>query len=205
MYDMDANYFYGQGQPQQFTTPDVRDINYTGYYYWAMCIKSVLGFSKVGTYTGGSNGTREDPCSGVYVHTGFKPAWVLITSWNTVAEVSEAFNPNREGVSTEYLFADNGPYRPLSPINEALNTYTMGRDIMGDDASTRADSDSSRGAFVTFSAAGFTVSSRGNYGAGAGERPLNVMGQNYNYIAFAQAPSKYVANGLLKRFSEYTP
>lgn len=204
MYDMDANYFYGQGHPQQYGVPEVKAINQTGYYYWAMCIKSVLGFSKVGTYTGGSNGTREDPCGGVYVHTGFKPAWILITGWDTFTEASPTSSPNREAYCTEYLLVDNGPFTPRSPIDQALNTYTMGRDNMGDDTSIYSSSSSSRGAFVTFSAAGFTVSSRGNY-TGGSERPLNVMGQNYHYIAFAQAPSKYVANGLLKRFSEYAP
>jgi hypothetical protein len=201
MYAMDANYFYGQGQPQQFTSPDVRDINQTGYYYWAMCIKSVRGFSKVGSYTGGNNGTREDPCGGVYVPTGFKPAWVLITGWDTTTTAA-ANNPNREAYSTEYLFVDNGPFYPQSPIPTALNTYTMGQDPMGDDLTGSA---SGQGAFVTFSAAGFTVSSRqGNYQT-AGERPLNIMGQNFHYIAFAQAPTKYAVNGLLKRFSAYTP
>ncbi len=43
----------------------------------AYCFHSVDGFSKIGSYTG--NGSSDGP----FVHTGFKPAWVMIKSYSS--------------------------------------------------------------------------------------------------------------------------
>ena len=46
-------------------------VNYSGSDYIALCISSVEGYSKVGSYTG--NGSTD----GTFVFTGFRPAFVM--------------------------------------------------------------------------------------------------------------------------------
>ena len=50
-------------------------VNYTGYTYVAYAFAPVAGFSKFGKYIG--NGS---PTDGVFVHTGFRPSWIMTRS-----------------------------------------------------------------------------------------------------------------------------
>tara|TARA_R110000744_G_scaffold209344_1_gene328233 strand:- start:4436 stop:4951 length:516 start_codon:yes stop_codon:yes gene_type:complete len=169
-----------------------------------MCIKSVPGFSKVSTFVGSSNGTRQDPLGGNFVHCGFKPAWILITGWDTVStNVDPSGEPQREYLSSEWLFVDVLA-AGKNPAMQAVDMYLIGTNPMGDATSNYSGSDTGgkRGALIVTSASGFTLCTR-QLLSSSGYRSLNVMGINYHYIAFAQAPSKYVANGLMRRPSEY--
>ena len=53
------------------------DISKNGENYIMYCFHSVEGYSKFGSYTG--NGSTD----GTFVHTGFRPAWVLIKQTNS--------------------------------------------------------------------------------------------------------------------------
>ena len=53
-----------------------RKVNFNGETYIAYCWRSIPGFSKFGKYTG--NGSSD----GVYVHLGFRPAWVTVKNTN---------------------------------------------------------------------------------------------------------------------------
>ena len=200
VYDMDDSYVYGR----RGVSNSVEHINRLNKNYWAMCIKSVPGFSKVSTFVGSSNGTRQDPLGGNFVHCGFKPAWILITGWDTVStNVDPSGEPQREYLSSEWLFVDVLA-AGKNPAMQAVDMYLIGTNPMGDATSNYSGSDTGgkRGALIVTSASGFTLCTR-QLLSSSGYRSLNVMGINYHYIAFAQAPSKYVANGLMRRPSEY--
>jgi len=195
VYGMDETNIYGKVSDG---SSGRKNLNELYQNYWAMCIRSVPGFSKVGTYVGSSGGTGQDPLSGNYVHCGFKPAWILITGWNTIEPISPDTNPQREYYSVEFIMSDM--LSGNNPVADSLNTFTMGHDPMGDGSNVYSWYDE-LGAPIATSAAGFTVCSRAlDF---AGRRPLNYMGMNYHYIAFAQAPAKYTTPGLLKRPSDY--
>ena len=52
-------------------------VNATGRNYVAFCWNNVEGYSKSGMYTG--NGLTE----GMFIYTGFRPAWVMLKCFNT--------------------------------------------------------------------------------------------------------------------------
>ena len=68
----------------------------------AYCFAEKTGFSKFGEYTGNGN------ANGAFLHTGFKPAFVIIkskgsgTHWRLADNKRDTFNP-----STKQLFANN--------------------------------------------------------------------------------------------------
>ena len=73
-------YFFNNTEPTSsvFTVGDDGESNKTGSNYIAYCFHSVQGYSKIGTYTG--NGSTD----GVFIYTGFKPAFTLIKAYSIV-------------------------------------------------------------------------------------------------------------------------
>jgi len=61
------NGVFVKGQPSA-----VHEVNADGESYVAYCFRSIQGYSKIGTYTG------DGSTNGVFVHTGFKPAWIIV-------------------------------------------------------------------------------------------------------------------------------
>jgi hypothetical protein len=58
-----------------FSLPTSTVFGYNGSNnYVAYCFRSIPGYSKIGSYVGNAN------ANGVFVYTGFKPAWVLVKS-----------------------------------------------------------------------------------------------------------------------------
>ena len=55
-----------------FTVKNNYQVNYAGDNYIAYCFAPVEGYSAMGSYTG--NGSTDGP----FVHTGFKPKWLLV-------------------------------------------------------------------------------------------------------------------------------
>jgi hypothetical protein len=92
--------------------------NGDGMTYIAYCFHSVDGYSKIGVYTGNAI------ADGTYVHTGFRPAWVMIKAlnihnwviWNsgvsTYNQISAYLRSNtseaEQTSSTELDFTSNG-------------------------------------------------------------------------------------------------
>jgi len=76
-----------------FALGDDGMINNDGQKYVAYCFAEKQGYSKFGSYTGNGN------ADGTFVHTGFKPAWVMIkeyaantNDWNIYDSKRSAFN-----------------------------------------------------------------------------------------------------------------
>jgi hypothetical protein len=70
----------------------VIQTNTSGEDYVAYCFAEKQGYSKFGSYVGNGNG------NGPFVHTGFKPAWVMfkrlgIQSWDIHDSTRDPFNP----------------------------------------------------------------------------------------------------------------
>ena len=94
------------------------NLNGSGATYVMYCFSSVAGFSKVGSYKGNGNS------NGNFIHTGFKPAWIMIKSvedgeaweifdnarnpYNVVTERLRANIQNAEVNSTFMDFVSNG-------------------------------------------------------------------------------------------------
>tara|TARA_R100001015_G_C4477921_1_gene59379 strand:- start:104 stop:589 length:486 start_codon:yes stop_codon:yes gene_type:complete len=93
-------------------------VNKSSTTYIAYCFHSVEGYSKFGSYTG--NGSSD----GVFVYTGFRPAWIMTkrtdstSSWLIVDNNRNTFNvvnsylipngSNAEATATISDFTSNG-------------------------------------------------------------------------------------------------
>ena len=75
-------------------------VNGSGTDYIAYCFHSVEGYSKVGSYTG--NGSTD----GTFVHTGFRPAWIML---------KESGNARNWVISYDYSTYYNGVTQSLFP------------------------------------------------------------------------------------------
>tara|TARA_R110000772_G_scaffold79136_1_gene169428 strand:- start:38 stop:2473 length:2436 start_codon:yes stop_codon:yes gene_type:complete len=101
----------------------------------AYCFHSVEGFSKVGVYTGNGN------ADGTFIHTGFRPAWVMI---------------KETGASGFWMITDNKVY----PTNDG-NTRSLAANDVGSETTI-----SNRGNEVDFLSNGFKIrASTGDMGA----------------------------------------
>ena len=84
--------FWGDTAPTStvFTVKDGNDVNESGEEFIAYCFRSIKGYSKFGSYTGGS-----DP----FVYLGFKPAFVMFKNasatenWRIVDNKRDVDNP----------------------------------------------------------------------------------------------------------------
>ena len=72
----------------------------------AYCFASVKGYSKVGAYTG--NGDS----NGIFIYTGFKPAWILYKksnaseNWHILDNKRDTLNPNSLGLDANLTNAE---------------------------------------------------------------------------------------------------
>ena len=94
-----GDYYWNDTTPTSsvFTLHDHVLNNGSGNNMIAYCFAEVEGFSKIGSYTGtGSAGS-----GGAYIHTGFKPAWVMLKrtdsggEWEVSDRVRDPDNPVR--------------------------------------------------------------------------------------------------------------
>jgi hypothetical protein len=69
-----SSYFWNDTSPTStvFTTNNGSSNNFSGQTYVAYCFAEVAGYSAFGSYTG--NGSADGP----FVHTGFRPAYLMI-------------------------------------------------------------------------------------------------------------------------------
>ena len=87
----------------------------------AYCFASKPGFSKIGVYTGNGN------ADGVFISTGFKPAWVMIKrtdstgSWNLKDTTRAVYNADGYTLLAEAADAEYGPSNTL--IDELSNGF----------------------------------------------------------------------------------
>ena len=105
------------------------------------CFAEVAGFSKIGLYTGCGN------ANGTYVHTGFKPAWIMIKRTDTTG--------------SWYIYDYKRLLRnPLGSVNQPLLADTTGAEG-GADASWYIDGLSN--GFKLKNASNFDNASSGTY------------------------------------------
>ena len=84
----------GQAPTSTVFTLENADYNNSGSTYVAYCFVEKTGYSKFGSYTGNGN------ADGVFVYTGFKPAFLLIkkytdtSHWQMVDNKRPGYNPN---------------------------------------------------------------------------------------------------------------
>ena len=71
-------------------------VNKNGDEYMAYVFRSIPGYSKVGSYTGGANSTN-----GIYVNIGFKPAWLMLKNYKNSGESWYIFDNQRPGYNDE--------------------------------------------------------------------------------------------------------
>ena len=77
-----------------FTINTVHNVNANGEKYIAWAWTSIQGYSKLGSYEGNGDGT-----DGTFVHTGFKPAWLMVKNidaseaWTIIDNKRNAYNP----------------------------------------------------------------------------------------------------------------
>tara|TARA_B100000287_G_scaffold377612_1_gene379498 strand:+ start:2935 stop:5358 length:2424 start_codon:yes stop_codon:yes gene_type:complete len=94
----DANYWNDTDPTSSvFSLGSDTDVNATGGTYRAYCFAPIAGFSKIGEYigTGQSSGNQ-----GVFVYTGFKPAFILIR--NILSTGNWAINDHKRDVNSTW-------------------------------------------------------------------------------------------------------
>jgi hypothetical protein len=114
----------------------------TGDYIY-YCWHSVPGFSKFGTYDG------NDLDNGTFVHTGFKPAWVMIkridtgNGWNIVDNAREPENPCNITLSAEGNTAEDANY-------DRIDMYSNGFKQISAYAANNGPNNSSKYMYMAF-------------------------------------------------------
>ena len=114
---------------------NVANANKSGSDYITYCFHSVDGFSKVGSYTSNNN------ANGPFVHTGFRPAWLMVKAAST------------GGNNYDWTIYDN-QRSTINPVSLQL------------EANQTADDESTRGVPIDFLSNGFKL--RNSYGEANG-------------------------------------
>jgi hypothetical protein len=123
----------------------------SSYNYVAYCFAEKQGYSKFGSYTGNGN------ADGAFVHTGFKPAWIMIKQTNSTG--SWTIHDTKRGAINpidEDLFAN---------LNSAESDNDVEKDILSNGFKLRAshsavNGDGSTYIYMAFAESPF-VSSKG--------------------------------------------
>ena len=126
----------------------------------ALCWSAVEGFSSFGEYTG--NGSADGP----FVHTGFRPRWILIKGSS-----SGGSNYNWAFVDTERSFANVANHTLAANLTKPESYYGDGSSVGG--ANNKLDILSN----------GFKIRENATF--------HNDSGVTYIYAAFAEHPFKY--------------
>ena len=132
------------------------DKTYIGYFF-----AEKQGYSKFGSYIGNGN------ANGPYVHTGFKPAWVMVKKSTAAHSWYIQFNGETAGPS------DGGASQSRNPVKFSLTA---------NDPQTDATENS-----MDFLSSGFKLRTTGN--------GHNTNDATYLYFAFAESPT-VTSNGV---------
>ena len=136
-----------------------QETNFDTHQYIAYCWHSVEGFSSIGSYTG--NGLAD----GTFVHTGFKPKFILF---------------KKSSSTDRWFMADTA----RSPFNVILNDADGGIKLV--------DASASDVEFANSPAEDFDIVSNG-FKFRINDGGSNGSGATYIYMAFADSPYKYSA------------
>ncbi len=143
-----------------FTVGASVNTNGSGSNYVAYCFAEKQGYSKFGKYVGNGSGTSDGTFNGIFVYTGFKPAWVMVkrsdysqgdgwTIWDSTRPSRGSFD------ASNYI---NNKIAADSDAAESGNVYDA----------------------VDFLSNGFKLRT--------GRAGTNASGSTYIYMAFAENP-----------------
>ena len=136
------------------------DVNTSGEDYIAYCFAEKKGYSKFGSYTGNGN------ADGVFVYTGFKPAWVMVKRTDSTTNANWAISDNQRLNNSGNQDGGKGNYVPHMLAANLSNDESY----FGGGAGNKQD----------FLSNGFKFRDTGSYG--------NASGSTYIYMAFAESP-----------------
>ena len=109
---------------QVFTVINDADVGTSGYTYIAYCFAEKTGYSKFGSYTGNNN------ANGVFVYTGFKPAWVLFKrsssteNWSLYDNKRLGYNPQSYGLRPNIANAES-QYATTASVDFVSNGFKI--------------------------------------------------------------------------------
>ena len=116
-----------------FTVKDNSTVNDNTDTYLAYCFSEIQGYSSFGRYTGNGND------NGVFVYTGFKPAWLMIkrttaNQWGIFDNKRGAFNEITMNVDADTPDAENTAtnYDDLDFLSNGFKCYEENDDINAD-------------------------------------------------------------------------
>jgi len=117
-----------------FTTGTNDNVAQNGQTFIAYCFSEVQGFSKFGSYIGNGN------ADGSFVHTGFKPAWVMIKRASTAGDNWLIHDSKRNGYNggNKQLDADQANAEGDSRL---IDMFSNGFKIIINDAKINASGD----------------------------------------------------------------
>ena len=117
-----------------FTTGTNDNVAQNGQTFIAYCFSEVQGFSKFGSYIGNGN------ADGSFVHTGFKPAWVMIKRASTAGDNWLIHDSKRNGYNggNKQLDADQDNAEGNSRL---IDMFSNGFKIIINDAKINASGD----------------------------------------------------------------
>ena len=98
----------------------------------AYCFAEKQGYSQFGSYTGNGNS------NGPYIHTGGKPAWVMIKRTNASGDAWVIFDNKRPGynLTDNFLEADASGSEAVDNPNQRLDMLSNGFKIRGTGSAT---------------------------------------------------------------------
>jgi hypothetical protein len=118
-----------------FTLGTEGQTNQSGIDYIAYCFSDITGFSQSGSYTGNGN------INGVFVYTGFKPAFVLIKRSDSAGDQWQ-LNDSKRGF--------NGAIKTLYTDSSEVETSSDPIDLLSNGFKNRATSSARNGSGVAY-------------------------------------------------------
>jgi hypothetical protein len=143
-----------------FTLGNSNTINQNGETFVAYCFAPIAGYSAFGSYTG--NGSTNGP----FVHTGFRPKFIMIKCSSTGGT-----SYNWALIDSVRSYANVGNHTLAANLSDSSSSFGTGVDVFGS------------ANMIDLLSNGFKIRDTGVF--------ANSTGANYIYMAFAEAPFKY--------------
>jgi len=111
-----------------FSVGSDNDLSALGGTYIAYCFHSVDGYSKVGSYTGNNN------ADGVFIWTGFRPAWVMVKrtdnaeNWVLYDNLRAGYNADNDYVLPNSSVAEYTGYKTIDLTSNGFKLRTTHSD-----------------------------------------------------------------------------
>jgi len=141
-----------------FVSTNLIYVGELGADFISYCFAPIQGYSKFGKYIGNGSGTSDGTFDGPFVHTGFKPAWVMVKRTSYSAGDGWTLWDNKRPRANSTGNYINNKLNPASASAESGDVYDA----------------------VDFLSNGFKLRT--------GRGGANANGSTYTYMAFAENP-----------------